>query len=411
MLRNYFKIAIKVLLRRKFFTFISLFAISFTLIVLMVAASALDYVFAPMPPETKQDRTLTIQRAKMSGPENTQISNPGYKLLDTYMRTLPDVERTSIFSEQEAVSSYKDGYNLKPWLKRTDGEYWKILEFTFLEGGPITEEDDKNANFVAVINQATKEKMFGNEPAIGKTIQADRQSFRVIGVVANVPIYREIPFSDIWVPISTLADPEYKQEILGGFFGMILARDAADFPRIKEEFESRVKKVEYPSTDYNTFECEPGTQFDATAREMLGNTGGHEREELIGVLLLAAFLFMLLPTVNLVNINVSRIIERASEIGVRKSFGASSATLVGQFLVENILLTLIGGVIGFLLSMVVLQLLTGSGQIQYAEFHLNIRIFFYAFASILFFGILSGVYPAWKMAKMHPVNALKGVVR
>lgn len=229
--------------------------------------------------------------------------------------------------------------------------------------------------------------------------------------MANVPIYREIPFSDIWVPISTITDAEYKQEMLGDFVGLILAHDAADFPRIKEEFASRMKTVELSSSEYNKFESEPGTEFDEAARDLLGNSGGHERAELIGVMVLATFLFMLLPTVNLVNINVSRIIERASEIGVRKSFGASSATLVGQFLVENILLTFIGGVIGFLLSILILQLLTNSGQIQYADFHLNIRIFFYAFVSILFFGIVSGVYPAWKMARMHPVNALKGVVR
>ena len=51
----------------------------------------------------------------------------------------------------------------------------------------------------------------------------------------------------------------------------------------------------------------------------------------------------LIPTVNLVNINISRIMERASEIGVRKAFGAPARTLVGQFLVENVLLTLVGG--------------------------------------------------------------------
>jgi putative ABC transport system permease protein len=120
---------------------------------------------------------------------------------------------------------------------------------------------------------------------------------------------------------------------------------------------------------------------------------------------------MLLPTVNLVNINISRIIERASEIGVRKSFGASSGALVGQFLVENILLTFIGGVIGFILSILILMMLSDSGLFQYSEFHLNIRLFLYALACILCFGVVSGVYPAWKMARMHPVDALKGAMR
>ena len=58
MLKNYIKIAYKVFLRRKFFTFISLFAISFTLIVLMVAVAFFDHIFGPLPPETRLDRTL-----------------------------------------------------------------------------------------------------------------------------------------------------------------------------------------------------------------------------------------------------------------------------------------------------------------------------------------------------------------
>jgi putative ABC transport system permease protein len=117
---------------------------------------------------------------------------------------------------------------------------------------------------------------------------------------------------------------------------------------------------------------------------------------------------MILPTVNLININVSRILERASEIGVRKAFGASSWTLVGQFIVENVMLTMIGGVIGFLGSIFVLRAISASGLIPYAEFNLNYRIFIYGLLLALFFGLFSGVYPAWKMSRLNPVQALKG---
>src|ERR1041384_2074101 len=341
MLTNYVKIAFKVFARRKFFTFISLFAISLTLLVLMVAWAGLDHTFSSLPPEIRQDRTLVIQRARMYGHDNTQIGHPGYKLLDTYMRTLPGVELTSIYAEQRIVSLYNGGVDVKPYLKRTDGEFWKILEFTFLEGGPFTPDDDKNAQYVAVINQATKEKLFGDRPAVGQTIEADRQRFRVVGVVANVPIYRDIPFSDIWVPISTTPDPDYRTSQLSDCSGLILARSASDFDRIEEEFALRMKKVELPSSAYTTMECLPGTEFDETARELLGNSGGHERAELLAAIILGAILFMMLPTINLININISRIMERASEIGVRKSFGASSALLVRQFLVENGILSAI----------------------------------------------------------------------
>ena len=133
--------------------------------------------------------------------------------------------------------------------------------------------------------------------------------------------------------------------------------------------------------------------------------------QLLGWLLGVAFVFMLLPTVNLVNISVSRILERASEIGVRKAFGASSRTLVGQFLVENLVLTLVGGLVGFLLAVLVVDAINGSGLFPYARFTLNLRVFLYGLLLTLFFAVLSGVYPAWKMSRLHPVDALKGALR
>ncbi len=422
MLTNYLKIALKVFLRRKFFTFISLFAISLTLVVLMIAAAALEHMFGSIPPETKQDRTLGVFRALMVGKQSINVSGPGYKFLSQFVKTIPDVEMVAMCTGERTVSSYKNGVEIKSSLKRTDGAFWKVLEFQFIEGGPITDEDEANGNFVAVINQATREKFFGNEPAVGKFIEANRQRFRIVGVVPNVPVYRHIPFADIWVPVSTSTDPGYREEVMGGFIGLILAHNASDLPRIKADFRALLPKVPLSNSMFTAFYSEAETPFDAKARELLGGgfstdtdyskTGiGTYSLKLTALLIAAAFLFMLLPTINLTNINVSRIIERASEIGVRKSFGASSGTLVVQFLVENLLLTAIGGIVGFLMSVAILRIITDSGMIQYAEFHLNMRIFLYALGLILVFGVFSGVYPAWKMSRMHPVNALKGVVR
>jgi putative ABC transport system permease protein len=117
---------------------------------------------------------------------------------------------------------------------------------------------------------------------------------------------------------------------------------------------------------------------------------------------------MLMPTINLININVSRILERSSEIGVRKAFGASSQTLIGQFLVENIFLTLLGGLLGFILSALALQIITNSGIIPYAQLTLNWRVFAIGIGLSLLFGLLSGVIPAYKMSKLQAVEALKG---
>jgi len=107
------------------------------------------------------------------------------------------------------------------------------------------------------------------------------------------------------------------------------------------------------------------------------------------------------------NINLSRILERASEIGVRKAFGASSRALVGQFLVENVVLTLVGGVIAWLVSAGALRSINLSGLVPYADFHMNLRILAAGVLLALVFGALSGIYPAWRMSRMHPVEALR----
>jgi putative ABC transport system permease protein len=125
-------------------------------------------------------------------------------------------------------------------------------------------------------------------------------------------------------------------------------------------------------------------------------------------MVLLALLFVSLPTMNLVSINLSRIMERSSEIGVRKAFGASSRALIGQFVLENVVLTIIGGTIGFVLSVIVLSSITRADLLPNAVFDFNLRIFAYGMGLAALFGAFSGLYPAWRMARMQPVNALRG---
>ena len=122
-------------------------------------------------------------------------------------------------------------------------------------------------------------------------------------------------------------------------------------------------------------------------------------------------LFMLLPAINLTTINISRIMERFPEIGIRKAFGASSSTLMGQFIIENVILTLIGGLIAYLLSWIILILINDSGVVPWGHIELDTKVFFYSMIVTIFFGIFSGVLPSYRMSRLHPAEALKGVKR
>ena len=412
MLKHYVSLAVKVLLRRKFFTFISLFGISFTLLVLMVVAAMFDHAFAPMAPETRQDRTLGVHNAVMYGPHSTWQSNAGYKLFNTYARNLPGVERLSLYTGGRTVHSYVDGQKIESSLKRTDDEFWRILDFSFIEGGPYGTADVAEARFLAVINAATRQRFFGGQPAVGRTIEADGQRFRVVGVVEDVSEMRQVPFADIWVPYTTAKTDAYKNEIMGDFHALALARDRASLAQIHEEFNSRLQRVELPKGSTNIvapFE----TPLQLVARLMPTadrKSPDSQVWKLVAFLAGLAALFALIPTVNLVNINISRIMERASEIGVRKAFGAPARTLVVQFLVENVLLTILGGLIGLVLTVFVIRALNTSGIVRYAQFTMNIRVFAYGMLIALVFGVVSGVYPAWRMSRLNPVDALKGGV-
>src|SRR5215470_14330332 len=112
MIRNYLKIALKVLLRRKFFTFISLFGVSLTLVVLLVATAMLDHVFSPQAPEVLGNRTLGVY----------------------LMTKLPAVEAVTCFSLPATGISYLDGKKIESSVKHTDGAFWQVLRFDFLEG-------------------------------------------------------------------------------------------------------------------------------------------------------------------------------------------------------------------------------------------------------------------------------------
>ena len=410
MIRNYIKLALTVLGRRKFFTFISLFGITLTLAVLVVAAAILDNAFEPQQPESRFDRVLGTYYIGIYTESGGTTSPPGYGFLDKYVRGLSKAEATSIFTGSSPMVMYHDGRKLETHLRRTDGAYWQILDFEFLEGGPFTEADNQNVNHVAVITDDMRERLYGpNVSALGKTFLLDGQRFRVTGVVPALPITRRVGFSEIWTPIRTTKG-EYQKAMIGNFGAIVLARSPDDFAALRSEFQQRLTQFQFDEPGpMNRVVAGLDTLFEATARNLMGNQTDIDRPAMLRlIIVILGLLFITLPTVNLVSINLSRIMERASEIGVRKAFGASSRTLVGQFVMENVVLTVIGGTFAFALATWVLAMISNAQFIPYAIFEVNPRIFGYGMLLAAFFGIVSGVYPAWRMSRMHPVNALKG---
>ncbi|MBY0572703.1 MAG: ABC transporter permease [Undibacterium sp.] len=419
MLKNYFQIAWKVYLRRKMFTAINLLCIVLTLAVLLVVTAILQHLFFPTGVEGKSERFLQVGQmfATGTGPkggERTQNSPLGYKIIDQYLRKMKSVEKVAAVTSFSPVSIYQNDRVTEISMRRADAEYWEILDFKVLAGRVPNREDVAQGRFVAVLNLSTAKKLFGDgaveKNVVGQKLNAGGQQFEVIGVVAD-----EIhinAYSDMWVPVTTFPSSDYKTQIWGSFAALMLAKSKADLPLIQSEIQQVATSIvqDDPSQYQHTY-LWANSKLDTFARDILQrrtevDSGGRTLLIRIGIVML---IFMVLPALNLVNLNTGRMMERSAEIGIRKAFGASSLTLVGQFIVENILLSLFGAVLALICAEAVLMAIAYSGLIPYLNIDLNLAVFAYGSVFAVVFGLLSGVIPAWKMSRLNPVLALKGV--
>lgn len=407
MLRNYFKIAIAVLRRRKFFTFISLFGISLTLTILLVLTAFLDKIAGDSYPDRKRDRSLYISRIQQKSKNGQSSGTMSFYYLDHYVRTLKTPVKLGISSMFRGTNTYVNNKKIAVSYKYTNNDYWDIMDYDFIEGKTFSRQQLANADKVAVISEDMKKQYFGDVPSVvGKYIEADNVKYRVTGVVKNVPVTSYMTYSDIYLPYTaSKSDVTKGKGYQGDFYGILLADSKKDVQRMHDEYEGLVKRLPMESKEFYKISSHADPYIVSYV-----DTGN---DDLSGVTIVLTaigiftLLVTLLPTLNLVNINITRIMERSSEIGVRKAFGASSGTLVYQFIVENIILTLLGGLIGIVLSFIAIQVLNSMNLIPNLILSLNFTVLGIGLLICFFFGLLSGVYPAWRMSKLNVVTALK----
>jgi putative ABC transport system permease protein len=163
-----------------------------------------------------------------------------------------------------------------------------------------------------------------------------------------------------------------------------------------------------PEEDYQSIKLFPGTSTEVMASGLL-QTRDYDQAVLILFipLLILLALFLALPLINLINLNISRVYERKSEIAVRKAFGADSKDILYQFIFENLVLTIIGGVIGLVFAYLVIQWVNTNDLIGIVRLAFSWKVFIYFIVVILLFGLLSGILPAFRMSRTNIGTALR----
>ena len=305
---------------------------------------------------------------------------------------------------QEQVSFHNE--NKKVMLFGVSSSYIDIDKSEIDYGRFFTENEDKSLSKVVVIGSKIKEKLFGQNNPIGKFIKIKKTKFKVIGVIKERGAVMTMDFDDfIYTPIRTL-----QKRILGINYIMYTVhqledlsigdKTAEDIRMLLRERHNIIKPDIVNDISRDDFRVTTMSEM----MDMLGTVTGA-----ITLLLLAIVVVSLVVGgVGIMNIMYVVISERTGEIGLRKAVGASNSDIVKQFLIESILITLTGGMIGILLGILISYFIyLGANYFGLDwRFKIPIKAYFVSLGFSTFFGIVFGVYPAKKASKLEPVEAL-----
>ncbi|HEX8503729.1 MAG TPA: ABC transporter permease, partial [Hymenobacter sp.] len=237
MLLHHLKMAWKVLLRRKFFTALSLVGIGATLMSLLVAVALYDAAVGPHPPESHPDRLLSTSLMDLDMGGGPMHTYPSAWLLNNVLSSVRGLATVAVATTgPQAVVAYVQGRKLALSLKATDAAYWQVLNFRFLEGGPYTQEQGGKGR-PAVISASTARAYFGTaRGVVGRTLVIDQKNLQVLGVVQDVPAVRFHAHADVWVPYDPTAMEMQVDVPFGSSEALVLVPSTAAIPTVRAAF-------------------------------------------------------------------------------------------------------------------------------------------------------------------------------
>lgn len=402
---------------------ISILGTAFAITMIMAIVITWQTKYADLEPEVNRSRCLYFSAMHVQGKENKDWNNfgkPSAAFMKECIQPLPEVEACTAFSTADvALVSLTDGNNrLKVDAMSTDPDFWKIFKLQFLDGKSFTEAERGGDMQSLVISASVARKLFGTTEAAGRQMLLNREVVRIIGVVKDVSVTAKDAYAQVW---SMYHSNELNVTGWWSYNGnrtiAVLARTPDDFPAIKQGVEKRVKDVNAGLEQRQIDIMEQPDNIVAHVNHVWSNIGPN-----LPMLYLqygiALFIILLVPSLNLCGLSNSRMQQRVSELGVRKAFGATDGTLVRQILNENLVLTLIGGVVGLIFSYLAVYamrtwLFTNSDNIGTAgDFSLSMgalfspAVFVLAFVFCLLINLLSAGLPAWLATRRTIVDSL-----
>ena len=430
MYKVYLKQAMQMLRQNKFFSIIYITGTGLAITMVMILAILYYFRTGNIAPETNRDRMLVIQHGKIlnkvegQGNGSSRLSYPTIKECFYSMQTPEAVTAILPIGEQtEFIQTPGSDEVYNGLVMGTDVAFWKIFQFRFLVGKPYTEEEFTSGIRKAVVSESLARRLFNTSDATGKTFLLNFEEYQVSGVVEDVPSIAQFCYAEMWIPFtnrpSQIQGSKWCDFILGHMQLYILAKKPGDFDAIRREAEENCRRYSANIPQYNfVLNEQPDTVLRAWLRT--DSFASPKFMKLFIQIFSVIFLLLLVPSINLTGMTASRMKKRMEELGIRKAFGAQNRTLLLQILYENLLLTLLGGLIGLLISYGLIFMLKGwllgnydwDGSSLTASIDLspgmliNPAIFGYTLIFCLILNLMSALVPAWRALRRPIVDAL-----
>ncbi|MCD8110044.1 MAG: ABC transporter permease [Clostridiales bacterium] len=281
----------------------------------------------------------------------------------------------------------------------TTPSYYDVEGLNLVLGRFLKTTDVDNNNYICVINETTATDLIGYLDCVGEEISLDGMKFTVAGVLEDDDSSLTSVFSSgsmvAYIPYTTLLrlSSSVSTDITEFY---VSAADGSDTDTAETAITALLME---------RFE-EDEDAFTVSSQNVLEDTVSSITSILTGLLGGIAAISLIVGGIGIMNIMMVTVTERTREIGIRKAIGATRGVILRQFLMEAVVLCMIGCAIGIFLSWIVLQLASVVASSLSMSFAMNGRVVLISIVFCFIIGIVFGLYPANKAAKMKPIDAL-----
>lgn len=292
------------------------------------------------------------------------------------------------------VVKYKNEKYDRIFIMGTSEQYKNTDNISLGDGRFITELDVKRKHSICVIGAELAENLFKKEDPLGKRIYIGERKYKVVGVLEKRgKVFGQSMDNYAIVPIGTF------QRAFGrhrGFRVAMTVEDVSKLEDMKDEIRGIVRRVrKIPPQNEDDFAINQQDQLTDLYRQLTG--------VLYIIVFVIGSMSLVVGGIGIMNIMLVSVTERTKEIGIRKAIGAKRKNILSQFLIESISIASVGGILGIVFGFV-------GGSIVLSQMDLSTSVSItsivvgYGFST--FVGVVAGFYPAWKAAKMNPIDSL-----